>query len=74
MILSINSAFHNLTEDLSIDQGGFYPIVIHQKLLRSISPKIGNFTRAIKSLHDHACTSADTIPSDRSHKRKRPDK
>ena len=45
---------------------------IHKKLLRAISPKIGNFARAIKSSRDHVCASADAIVSDRSRKTKRP--
>ena len=45
---------------------------IHKKLLRAISPKIGNFARAIKSSRDHVCASADAIASDRSRKTKRP--
>ena len=69
---SINSVFHNLTEDLFIDQGGFYPIAIHKKLLRAISPKIGNFATVIKSSHDRVCASADAIASDHSRKTKRP--
>ena len=60
-VTTINSICHNLTENLFIDQGGFYPIVIHKKLLRAISPKIGNFARAIKRLHDHVCASTDAI-------------
>ena len=56
-----------------IDQGESYPIAIHKKLLRAISPKIGNFARAIKSSRDHVCASADAIASDRSRKTKRPD-
>ena len=59
-------------ENLSIDQGGFYPIVIHEKLLRAISPKIGNFARAIKRSRDHVCASTDAIASDRSRKTKGP--
>ena len=62
-VKSVNSVFHNLTEDLFINQGGFYPIAIHKKLLRAISPKIGNFPRAIKSSRDHICASADAITS-----------
>ena len=54
-------------EDLFIDQGGLYPIAIHKKLSRAISPKkIGNFARAIKSSCGHVCTSAEAIASDRS--------
>ena len=68
----INSVFHNLTEDLFIDQGGFYPIAIHKKLLRVISPKTDNFARAIKSSRDHVCASADAIASDRPRKTKKP--
>ena len=56
-----------------IDQGESYPIAIHKKLLRAISPKIGNFARAIKSSRDHVCASADAIASDRSCKTKRPE-
>ena len=72
MVKSINSVFHNLMKDLFIDQGGYYPIAIYKKLLRAMSPKIGNFVRAIKSSRDHVCASADAIASDRSHKTKRP--
>ena len=57
---------------MSIDQGGFYPIAIHKKLLTAISPKVGNFVRVIKGLHDHICASADVIASDCSRKTKRP--
>ena len=67
-----NSICHNFTEDLFIDQGGFYPIAIHKRLLRAISPKIGNFARAIKGSCDHVCMSADVIVSDRSGKTIRP--
>ena len=56
-----------------IDQGESYPIAIHKKLLRAISPKIGNFARAIKSSRDHVCASADAIASNHSRKTKRPD-
>ena len=55
-----------------IDQGGLYPIAIHKKLLRAISPKIGICARAIKSSRGHVCASAEAIASDRSHKTKRP--
>ena len=72
-VTSINSICHNLTKNLFIDQGGFHPIVIHAKLLRVISPKIGNFARAIKRLRDHVCASTDAIASDRSRKTKRPE-
>ena len=65
--------FTTYTEDLSIDQGGFYPTAIYKKLLRAISPKIGNFVRAIKSSRDHVCASADAIASNGSCKRKRPE-
>ena len=61
-----------LTGDLFIDQEGFYPIAIHKKLLRAISPKIGNFARVIKSSHHHVCGSADTIASHHLRKTKRP--
>ena len=42
-------------------------------MLRAISPKIGNFARAIKSSRDHVCASADAIASDRSRKTKGPE-
>ena len=64
--ISLILFFHNLTEDLFIDQGGFYPVASHKKLLRTITPKIGNFARAIKSLRHHDCASADAIASDHS--------
>ena len=72
-VKSINSVFHNLTQDLFIDQGGYYPIKIYKKLLRAMSPKIGKFARVIKSSRDHVCTSADAIASDRLRKTKRPE-
>ena len=58
--LEVYDHFHLRSNPL-IPKGGFYPIAIHKKLLIAISPKIGNFAGAIKSLRDHVCASADAI-------------
>ena len=47
------------------------PLILFVTIYQKISPKIGNFMRAIKRSRDHVCASADAIASNRSRKTKK---